>query len=163
MRSQSILLVTATLLISTGVALAQDQTQTPQHYDKCSAPSGLQSTTPDKPPVVTLPEANAPAPAASGAPVTESTGQAAKFEDRWSAQGGVPSASAPAPETTGQAPKFEDRWSAQSGVPYLPSNASQPSATAPAPETTGQAPNVSKKMGAEMDSAGDQRASSDEH
>jgi hypothetical protein len=48
-------------------------------------------------------------------------------------------------------------------VPYLPSNASQPSATAPAPETTGQAPNVSKKMGAEMDSAGDQRASSDEH
>jgi len=30
------------------------------------------------------------------------------------------------------------------------------------PQTTGQAPNVSKKMGAEMDSAGDQRASPDE-
>jgi hypothetical protein len=29
-------------------------------------------------------------------------------------------------------------------------------------QTTGQAPNVSKKMGAEMDSAGDQRASPDE-
>jgi hypothetical protein len=29
-------------------------------------------------------------------------------------------------------------------------------------KTTGQAPNVSKKMGAEMDSAGDQRASPDE-
>ena len=32
----------------------------------------------------------------------------------------------------------------------------------PRRETTGQAPNVSKKMGAEMDSAGDQRASPDE-
>jgi hypothetical protein len=29
-------------------------------------------------------------------------------------------------------------------------------------QTTGQAPNVSKKMGAEMDRAGDQRASPDE-
>ena len=29
-------------------------------------------------------------------------------------------------------------------------------------QTTGQAPNVSKNMGAEMDSAGDQRASPDE-
>jgi hypothetical protein len=29
-------------------------------------------------------------------------------------------------------------------------------------QTTGQAPNVSKKMGAEMDSAGDRRASPDE-
>ena len=29
-------------------------------------------------------------------------------------------------------------------------------------QTTGQAPNVSKKMGAEMDSAGDQRTSPDE-
>ena len=32
----------------------------------------------------------------------------------------------------------------------------------PRRETTGQAPNVSKKMGAEMDSAGDQRAAPDE-
>jgi hypothetical protein len=32
---------------------------------------------------------------------------------------------------------------------------------APAPQTTGQAPNVSKRMGAEMDSAGDKKASPD--
>jgi hypothetical protein len=32
----------------------------------------------------------------------------------------------------------------------------------PRKETSGQAPNVSKTMGAEMDSAGDQRASPDE-
>lgn len=38
-----------------------------------------------------------------------------------------------------------------------------PDASAPVQQqTTGQAPNVSKKMGAEMDSAGDQRASPDE-
>jgi hypothetical protein len=168
MRKQSILLVAATVAISTGVALAQDQAQTPQNYDKSGAPSGLQSTTPDKPPVVTLPEANAPALDASEAPVTaETTDQAAKFEDRWSAQGGpnasLPNATAPAPETTGQAAKFEDRWSGQAGVPYLPPNAALPNAPAPLPETTGQAPNVSKKMGAEVESAGDQRASPDEH
>jgi hypothetical protein len=33
--------------------------------------------------------------------------------------------------------------------------------TAPAPQTSGQAPNVSKRMGAEMDSAGDKKASRD--
>jgi hypothetical protein len=32
---------------------------------------------------------------------------------------------------------------------------------APASQTTGRAPNVSKRMGAEMDSAGDQKASPD--
>jgi hypothetical protein len=32
---------------------------------------------------------------------------------------------------------------------------------APAPQTSGQAPNVSKRMGAEMDSAGDKKASPD--
>jgi hypothetical protein len=31
----------------------------------------------------------------------------------------------------------------------------------PSPQTTGEAPNVSKKMGAEMDSAGDPKASPD--
>jgi hypothetical protein len=115
MRKQSIVLVAATVLVSAGVALAQNQTQTPQQYDKSGAPSGLQSTTPDQPPVVTLPEANGPAPDARGAPVSETTGQAPKFDDRWS---------------PGQAPKFEDRWSAQGGVPYLPPNATLPN---PAP------------------------------
>lgn len=35
-------------------------------------------------------------------------------------------------------------------------------AAVPRRQTTGQSPNVSKKMGAEMDSAGDQQASPDE-
>jgi len=170
MKKQSILLVSATVIISTGMALAQ--AQTPQQYEKSGAPSGLQSKTPDKPPVVTLPEANAPAPDGSGAPASVTTDRTANFEDRWSAQSGVPylppnptvpNTTAPAPETTGQAAKFEDRWSGQAGVPYLPPNAAVPNATAPLPETTGQAPNVSKKMGAEVESAGDQRASPDEH
>jgi hypothetical protein len=63
-------------------------------------------------------------------------------------------------ETTGQVQSFEDRWSAQAAVPYLPSP-HVPTATAPTPETTGQAPTVSKKMGAEMDSAGDLRPAPD--
>jgi hypothetical protein len=131
MRKQSVMLAAAALLVSSGVTSAQKQT--PQQYDKSSAPTGLQSTTPDKPPATTLPEVNTPAPETTGAPV---------------------------PETTGQAPKFEDRWSAQSGVPYVPPTATMPNADAP--EMTGQAPNMSKKMGAEMDSAGDPRASPDD-
>jgi hypothetical protein len=105
MRKQ-LLLVSATVVISTGLALAQ--AQTPQQYEKSGAPSGLQSTTPDKPPVVTLPEANAPAPDGSGAPASVTTDRTANFEDRWSAQSGVPYL-APNPtelETTGQAAKF---------------------------------------------------------
>jgi hypothetical protein len=39
--------------------------------------------------------------------------------------------------------------------------AAKDSARAPASQTTGQAPNMSKRMGAEMDSAGDRKASPD--
>ena len=54
----------------------------------------------------------------------------------------------------------------QSSTPNKPAIATVPEAAtdtpgAPAPQTSGQAPNVSKKMGAEMDSAGDQKASPD--
>jgi hypothetical protein len=132
MRKQSILLVAATVAISAGMALARDQTQTAQQFDKSGA--GVQSTKRDKLPVVTLPE-TAPA-LHAGASLTGTTDQAATFEDRWPAQAGVPS---------------------------LPPNATVPNLTAPLPETTGQAPNAPKKMGAEMESAGDQRASPDEH
>jgi hypothetical protein len=114
MRKQAILMAAATVVISIGVALAENQA--PQQFDKSAAPSGLQSTTPDHPPIVTLPEANAPAPDATGTPILE---------------------------TTGQAPTFEDRWFAQGGVPYLPPNASLPNTIAPAPETTGQAQSMS--------------------
>ena len=54
----------------------------------------------------------------------------------------------------------------QSSTPNKPAIATVPEAATdtpgvPAPQTSGQAPNVSKKMGAEMDSAGDQKASPD--
>jgi hypothetical protein len=116
MRKQAILVAAATVVVGIGVALAENQA--PQQYDKSAAPSGLQSTTPDYPPIVTLPEANAPAPDATGAS---------------------------RPETTGEGPTFEDRWFAQGGVPYLPPNAPLPNTTAPASETTGQAPNIAPK------------------
>jgi hypothetical protein len=55
----------------------------------------------------------------------------------------------------------------QSTTPDKPPIANIPEAATdvagvPRRQTTGQAPNVSKRMGAEMDSAGDQRASPDE-
>jgi len=54
----------------------------------------------------------------------------------------------------------------QNSTPNKPAIAAGPEAATdtpgvPAPQTSGQAPNVSKKMGAEMDSAGDQKASPD--
>ena len=91
MRNVPLLLAAAALLVSSGIASAQGESA----QKRIDAPTGLQSTTPDKPPVATLPEA---ATDPHGGP----------------------------------------------------------------PQTTGQAPNVSKKMGAEMDSAGDPRASPDE-
>jgi hypothetical protein len=69
MRKQAILVGAATVVVSIGVALAENQA--PQQYDKSAAPSGVQSTTPDHPPIVTLPEANAPDPDATGAPILE--------------------------------------------------------------------------------------------
>jgi hypothetical protein len=98
LRKQFVIFASSTLIITSGLALAQYET--PQEYDKSSAPSGLQSTTPDKAPVVTLPEANTSA---------SETGQAANFDDRWSAQGEspgrLPTATMPgadAPRTTDQ-------------------------------------------------------------
>ena len=54
----------------------------------------------------------------------------------------------------------------ESTAPNNPPIATVPEAAtdaprAPAPQTSGQAPNVSKRMGAEMDSAGDKKASPD--
>jgi hypothetical protein len=54
----------------------------------------------------------------------------------------------------------------ESTAPNNPPVATVPEAAtdsprAPGPQTTGQAPNVSKRMGAEMDSAGDKKASPD--
>jgi hypothetical protein len=54
----------------------------------------------------------------------------------------------------------------ESTAPNNPPIATVPEAAtdsprAPAPQTSGQAPNVSRKMGAEMDSPGDKKASPD--
>ena len=74
--------------------------------------------------------------------------------DKPSAIIAVETSGAPVPETTGQAPKFEDRWSAQHGTPDRSLAATMPDANAPSPETTGQAPAKSEKMESEMDAVG---------
>ena len=90
MSKQSFFVTTAALLVTTSVAAQNEPSQ-----DTLNAPTALQSTTPDKPPVTTVPEAATDA------------------------------------------------------------------AAVPRRETTGQAPNISRKMGAEMDSPGDKKASPD--
>ena len=57
-------------------------------------------------------------------------------------------------------------WSSDPTRPNKPAIATVPEAATdapgvPSPQTGGQAPNVSKRMGAEMDSAGDPKASPD--
>jgi hypothetical protein len=91
MSKQSFFVTTAALLVTTSVAAQNEPSQ-----DTLNAPTALQSTTPDKPPVTTVPEAATDA------------------------------------------------------------------AAVPRRETTGQAPNISRKMGAEMESPGDQRTAPDE-
>ena len=98
LRKQFVISAISALIITYGLALAQHET--PQQYDKSSAPRGLQSTTPDKAPVVTLPEANTPAP--------ETTGQAPNFEDRWSAQGETPGRLPTATIPAADAPRTTD-------------------------------------------------------
>jgi hypothetical protein len=100
-----------------------------------ASPQNPQHVTPGDRPAPILPETIVTAPDASGTPIKE---------------------------TTGQAPHSEDWWSAQGGVPYLPPNASLPHASTPPSDTIGQSPAMSKKMGAEMESAGDLRAAPDE-
>jgi hypothetical protein len=105
MRKQSLILGAAAVLVSG--AIASVQSQTPSQYDKSGAPTGLQSMTPDKPPVSTVPEANAPpVSTVPEANAPETTGQAQKFDDRWpTGTPNRPSAAVPAapPSTTGQA------------------------------------------------------------
>jgi hypothetical protein len=90
MKTQS-LLVVATLFVTVGVAVAQNEPA----QDTMRAPTGVESTAPNNPPVGAVPQA-----------ATDSS-------------------------------------------------------RAPVSPTSGQAPNVSRKMGAEMDSVGDKKASPD--
>lgn len=71
-------------------------------------------------------------------------------------------------ESQGSQDKTDAPTALQSVTPDKPPIATVPQAATDVaavpgrPQTSGQAPNVSQKMGAEMDSAGDQRASPDE-
>lgn len=64
-------------------------------------------------------------------------------------------------EKTSMPPALQSTTPDKSPAATVPEAASDV-AGIPRKETSGQAPNVSKRMGAEMDSAGDQRASPDE-
>jgi hypothetical protein len=90
--TKHLLFAATALVLTSGVTSAQNQPS----QDKRDAPAALQSTTPDKAPIVNVPEAATDV----------------------------------------------------AGVPRR--------------QTTGRAPNLSKRMGADMDSAGDPRASPDE-
>jgi hypothetical protein len=116
MRKQ-LLMAGAVLLVGCGVASAQK----PPAVNDSSSPPPAEGRVPDKPSAIIAVET-------SGAPV---------------------------PETTGQAPKFEDRWSAQHGTPDRPPATTAPDANAPSPETTGQTSAKSEKMESEMDAVGE--------
>ena len=84
MEKQSALFAFATLALCYGAASAQEQM--PAQHDAWDAPASSQATSPERSPAVTLPEVQTRAPETTGAPVAETTGQAPKFEDRWSGQ-----------------------------------------------------------------------------
>ena len=84
MRKQSALFAFAALAISYAAASAQEQM--PVQHDAPGAPASSQATSPERSPAATLPEVKTRAPETTGAPVAETTGQAPKFEDRWSGQ-----------------------------------------------------------------------------
>jgi len=84
MRKQSALFAFAALALCYAAASAQEQM--PVQHDASDAPASSQATSPERSPAVTLPEVQTRAPETTGAPVAETTGQAPKFEDRWSGQ-----------------------------------------------------------------------------
>ena len=61
-------------LVTGSIALAA--TESPSDYEKSGAPTAPESTTADRPPVATLPEAHAPE--TTRAPISETNGQAPK-------------------------------------------------------------------------------------
>jgi hypothetical protein len=75
--------------------------------------------------------------------------------------GGASAENLPSQEKTSMPPALQSTTPDKSPAATVPEAATDV-AGIPRKETSGQAPNVSKTMGAEMDSAGDQRASPDE-
>ena len=76
--------------------------------------------------------------------------------------GGASAENLPSHEKTSMPPALQSTTPDKSPAATVPEAAATDVAGIPRKETSGQAPNVSKTMGAEMDSAGDQRASPDE-
>jgi hypothetical protein len=107
MRKQSAVFAFAALALCYGAASAQEQM--PAQHDASDAPASSQATSPERSPAVTLPEVKTRAPETTGAPVAETTGQAPKFEDRWSGQSEPkPPSATPAPaQSTGATPAKE--------------------------------------------------------
>ena len=77
MTKHFVMFATSVVLITGSIASAKSES--PSDYEKSGAPTALQSTTPERPPVVTLPEANAPMDQGNGnwdpPPVTSPTTQ----------------------------------------------------------------------------------------
>jgi hypothetical protein len=107
MRKQSALFAFAALALCYGAASAQEQM--PVQHDASDAPASSQATSPERSPAVTLPEVKTRAPETTSAPVAETTGQAPKFEDRWSGQSEPkPPSATPVPaQSTGATPAKE--------------------------------------------------------
>ena len=78
MKTQS-LLVAATLFVTVGVASAQNEPS----QDTMRAPTGVESTAPNSPPIGTVPEAATDAPRA---PAPQTTGQAPNVSKRMGAE-----------------------------------------------------------------------------
>jgi len=68
-------IVATSIVIITG-SIASAKSESPSDYEKSGAPTALQSTNPDRPPVTTLREANAPE--TTGTSRSETTGHAPK-------------------------------------------------------------------------------------
>jgi hypothetical protein len=75
---------------------------------------------------------------------------------------GLASAQNQSPQDNSAPPALQSTTPDKPPVATIPEAATDVAGIPRRAEITGQAPNVSKKMGAEMDSAGDQRASPDE-
>ena len=69
-----VMFATSVVLITGSIVSAKSDS--PGDYEKSGAPTALQSTTADRPPVATLPEAHAPE--TTRAPISETNGQAPK-------------------------------------------------------------------------------------
>ncbi len=74
MTKHFVMFATSVVLITGSIASAKSEL--PSDYEKSGAPTALQSTNPERPPVATLREANAPE--TTGASTSETTGHAPK-------------------------------------------------------------------------------------